>query len=143
MYRYAAFTALAVLGLASVAHGQVIVARPVVTTYYAPAVTPVVTPAPAVSYYAPTVSLAPTVSYRAPVTTYYAPATVSYAAPVTTYYAPAPVTTYYAPTTTYYAPAVVAPVVTTPVVAGRTAYGTVRAYVPGQPVRNTLRYLTP
>ena len=38
---------------------------------------------------------------------------------------------------------VATPVYGSPVVAGRSAYGTLRAYVPGQPVRNTLRFAVP
>lgn len=145
MFRYAALSVFGSALLASAAYGQVVVtSRPVVTSYYAPAVAP----APVVSYYGSSYSFTPAVSYRVPavstlppITTYYGPSTVtSYysPAPFTTYYS-APVATYYAPTTTYYAPAVVA----SPVVAGRTAYGTVRAYVPGQPVRNALRFAVP
>ncbi len=153
MYKFAALGALAFSLLASTSLAQVVItSRPVVTTYYAPAVAP----APVVSYYAPSVRVAaPAVAYRvpavstfpAPVTTYYAPAPVTsyYApAPVTSYYAPAPVTSFYAPTTVYYGSApVITPVIGSPVALGRSAYGTVRAYVPGQPVRNTLRFVTP
>jgi len=139
MNRTTLFAACGCALLASVAHGQVIVSsRPVVTTYYPPA--------PVVSYYAPS---APVVAYDAPV--------VAAPLPVTTYYAPAPaalpVTTFYAPTTAYYAPAtttfyggtaVVAPVVVgRPVTVGSSLYGTWRPYVPGQPVRNTLRFFVP
>jgi len=55
----------------------------------------------------------------------------------------APTTTYYAPMTTYYSGAVVAPIYGSPVTVGRSAYGTLRPYVPGQPVRNTLRFALP
>jgi hypothetical protein len=144
--------AFATLLAASPASAQVIVGAPV-TTYYAPAFSA----APTVSYYAPTAPItvarpvtsafyAPAASYAAPATTaYYAPA--AYAAPVTSYYAPA---AYAAPVTSYYAPAAVAaPVVAAPYVAGRPAwvggniYGGYQPYVAGQPVRNTLRFLTP
>ena len=81
------------------------------------------------------------------VVTYYAP---SVATPVTTY-APVvqrPVTTYYAPpvatpVTTYYAPAVTAVPVATPVVAARPVVVRTKVYIPGQPVRNILRAITP
>ena len=124
---------------------QVVISRPVVT-YYTPA-------APVVSYYTPARAAtyySPTVEYAAPVSvsraTYYAPAIET--APVTTYYAPAtsyvvPTTTYYSPVTTYYGGTVVAPVYAPSVVVGRSAYGTFRPYVPGQPVRNTLRFALP
>jgi len=108
-----------------------------VTTYYAPAGR-VVAPA-----------------YAAPVfypnrTTYYAPAAVAPAA----YYSPAPVySSYYAPAapvnvspvySSYYAPAYAAPVVVgRPVVYGRSLYGTRQIYVPGRPVANTWRAITP
>jgi hypothetical protein len=122
--------------LASVTQGQIIVSsQPVVTAYYPPA--------PVVSYYAPS----------GPVVAYGVPTVAAAPLPVTTYYAPAavPVTTYYAPTTAYYAPAtttfyggtVVAPVFARPVTVGSSLYGTLRPYVPGQPVRNTLRFFVP
>ncbi|WP_425616046.1 hypothetical protein NA78x_005985 [Anatilimnocola sp. NA78] len=87
------------------------------TTYYAPGAV-----APA-GYYSPT----PVYS------SYYAPAAPVNASPVySSYYAPA------------YAPAYAAPVVVgRPVVAGRTIYGTRQVYVPGQPVLNTVRAVTP
>jgi hypothetical protein len=125
---------------------QVIVTSRPVVTYYAPAVTPV----PAVTYYSPSSAYttsrvvydAPFVSQ--PVTTYYAP--LAEAVPVTSYYAPtytvAPTTTFYAPVTTYYG-GTVAPVYVPPVVVGRSAYGTLRPYVPGQPIRNALRFSLP
>ena len=133
MFRIIALSALALVGWAATAHGQVIISsRPVATTYYAGAAVP----APAVSYYAPAYgtlppSLPPSLP---PITTYYGPSTV------TSYYSPQPFYTYYsAPVTTYYSPVVVG----APVVAGRSAYGTVRAYVPGQPVRNSMRFVVP
>lgn len=123
----------------------VVTSRPVVTYYSPPA--PVVTYSPIVS--SSTVVSSPVVEYAAPVTvsrpvtTYYAPA-----APVATYYSPAtsyavPTTTSYAPVTTYYGGTVVAPVVGRPVTVGRSVYGTLRPYVPGQPVRNALRFTLP
>ena len=63
----------------------------------------------------------------------------NYVAPTTTYYAP--VTTYYGGTV--YGSTVVTPAYESPVVLGRSAYGTLRPYVPGQPVRNTLRFTLP
>jgi len=133
MNRTTLFAACAGIVLAaSAAQAQIVVTSspvvtypptPVVNTYYAP------------SYYAPS----------APVVTYDVPAFA--AAPVTTYYAPAPatvpVTTFYGPTTTYYGGTVVAPVVGGPVAVGSSAYGTLRPYVIGQPVRNTVRYFAP
>jgi hypothetical protein len=87
--------------------------------------------APAVSYYAP----APVATYYSPViaTAYYAPQTVYYSAPAP-YYVAAPV---FAP-----APAVVAPVAVAPVYA-RPVIVRTKIYVPGQPVRNVLRAVTP
>jgi hypothetical protein len=141
------------------AFAQVVVTSRPVVTYYAPAVTPIpaTLPAPVVTYYSPTYSPTYTTSrvvYDAPVTvsrpvtTYYAP--LPEAVPVSSYVAPtvtvAPTTTYYspyAPVTTYYSGAVVAPVYGSPVVVGRSAYGTFRPYVPGQPVRNALRFSLP
>ena len=144
------------------AFAQVVVTSRPVVTYYAPVATPIpaVLPAPVVTYYSPTYSTsrviydAP-VTVSRPVTTYYAP--LPEAVPVSSYVAPtvmvAPTTSYYAPTTTYYAPittyysgysgAVVAPVYGSPVTVGRSAYGTLRPYVPGQPVRNALRFSLP
>jgi hypothetical protein len=131
----------------SPAFGQIVVtSRPVVTYYtpaapavtYSPAVTSTVVSSPVVEYAAP-------VTVSRPVTTYYAPAVT--AAPVTTYYAPAsyvvPTTSYYAPVTTYYGGPVVTPVYGRPVTVGRSLYGTLTPYVPGQPVRNTLRFALP
>jgi hypothetical protein len=83
--------------------------------------------------------------YAAPVAVAPVP-TVAYYGPVTDYYAPAPVVTYYAgppayvyPQVTYYrAPVVVpAPYYYGPVVVAP------RVFVPGQPVRNTLRAVFP
>jgi hypothetical protein len=134
----------------------VVTSRPVVT-YYAPAVTPIpaTLPAPVVTYYSPTYSTSRVVydtpvTVSRPVTTYYAP--LPEAIPVSSYVAPtvmvAPTTTYYAPVTTYYSGgvysgAVVAPIYGSPVTVGRSAYGTLRPYVPGQPVRNALRFSLP
>lgn len=109
---------------------------PVVTRYYT---SPVVSP-PITTNYAPAV-VAP-----APVTTYYAPV-----APVTTYYAPAPVVTYRAPVATYHAPIVTyrapvvysAPVYSAPVVVAPYAVVRPKVYIPGQPIRNFVRAITP
>lgn len=106
--------------------------------------------APVVQSYA--ANYTPTVTYYesvAPQVTYYSPSAVV----DTTYYAPAPYVTYYAPATpqveyyaqsatTYYAP-VVQPYVTYYGTVGSSIYGTPKVYVPGQPVRNTLRAITP
>ena len=134
------------------AFAQVVVTSRPVVTYYAPAVTPIpaTLPAPVVTYYSPTYTTSRVVydapvTVSRPVTTYYAP--LPEAVPVSSYVAPtvtvAPTTTYYAPVTTYYSGAVVAPVYGSPVVVGRSAYGTFRPYVPGQPVRNALRFSLP
>ena len=125
---------------------QVVVSSRPVVTYYAPAVA---SPAPVVTYYSPSYSSSVVVdspvTVSRPVTTYYAP--LAEAVPVTSYYAPTysvvPTTAYYAPVTTYYGGAVALPVYGSPVAVGRSAYGTVRAYVPGQPVRNALRFSLP
>ena len=94
------------------------------TTYYAPSV-------PSTSYYAPSAEVVST-----PVTTYYAPSTTyapmtSYygsSVPATSYYSGGGYSTYYAPYSTYYSQ----PVIVSP-----------KVYVPGQPVRNMLRAVTP
>lgn len=83
------------------------------TSYYAPA--PVTAYSPVTSY-APTVTYSPVVT--SPVVTTYSPVVTSYAAPVTTY---RPVVT------SYYTPYVV-----------RT-----KVFVPGEPVRNFFRAITP
>jgi hypothetical protein len=109
-----------------------------VTTYYAPAgpvvapvyTPPVVYPTNRITYYAPG-AVAPA-SYYSPVPTYssfYTPA------PVITPAAPVVVARGYSPYTPY--------VVARPVVAGRTIFGTRQVYVPGQPVLNTVRAVTP
>jgi hypothetical protein len=134
------------------AFAQVVVTSRPVVTYYAPAVTPIpaTLPTPVVTYYSPSYTTSRVVydapvTVSRPVTTYYAP--LPEAVPVSSYVAPtvtvAPTTTYYAPVTTYYSGAVVAPVYGSPVTVGRSAYGTLRPYVPGQPVRNTLRFALP
>jgi hypothetical protein len=65
---------------------------------------PVVTPAPVMSYYAPITY--PTVSYYTPVTSYYAPSVTSYYAPVSSY-SYYPTTAFYPSATVYSAPATV------------------------------------
>jgi hypothetical protein len=111
-------------------------------TAYAPVAPSYATYYPStVAYYAPT----PQVTYApaAPVT-YYSPVT-----PQVTYYAPpAPTyTTYYAspavqPYATYYGPAM-QPTVVYYGVPGRSIFGAPTVYMPGQPVRNVLRAVTP
>jgi len=134
------------------AFAQVVVTSRPVVTYYAPAVTPIpaTLPAPVVTYYSPTYTTSRVVydaplTVSRPVTTYYAP--LPEAVPVSSYVAPtvmvAPTTSYYAPVTTYYGGGVVAPIYGSPVTVGRSAYGTLRPYVPGQPVRNALRFSLP
>ena len=100
-------------------------------------------------------------AYYTPTVTYYAPETyvanytptsyVSYypaATPQVAYYAPVtgPYTAYYAPVAqpyaAYYAP-VAQPYVAYYGVAGWSMYGTPKVYVPGQPVRNVVRAVTP
>jgi hypothetical protein len=154
--------------LSAPAFAQVIVTSRPVVTYYAPAATPIPATLPAVSYYTPGYSAYSTsrvvydapVTVSRPVTTYYAPLaeavpvssyyaptytvspTTSYYSPVTSYYTPV-TTSYYSPVTTYYGGTVATPVYGAPVSVGRSAYGTVRAYVPGQPIRNALRFSVP
>ncbi len=118
------------------------VARPIVqpATTYAP-----VAPAPVVTYR----PMSPAVVARAPVVTYRAIAP-AYSA------APAPVVTYRQPVPGYAAPAAVvtyrrpmtfgAPVATAygvPVVMARPVIVSPKVYVPGQPLRNVLRAITP
>jgi hypothetical protein len=160
-------TALAVMLIASLAYADcgcatpVVAAAPTYVTSYAPAaayeapVSYTASYAPAyTTYYSPTYN-SPTVAYEAPAayTSYYAPAPTGY----TTYYAPpavssvaVPYVSYYAPATpyaAYYSPGVAAAPVPYSTyyygVPGTSIYGTPQVYVPGQPVRNTLRALTP
>lgn len=114
-------------------------------------------PAPVVSYYAPpltapVVSYAPVVapSYRPVVT--YSPVTPVIAAPrVVSYYPAAPVVSTYRPVVSTYQPVVSTyrPVVTAypPAVsygyAGSPVVVRPKVYVPGQPIRNVLRAITP
>lgn len=116
-----------------------------------PVYTPLVAPPPTTVYYG-------AIPAPATTTTYYAPAPVAVApAPVVTYrptvtYSPAPVVAYspVAPTVTYYgaAPAPVvaySPVVGAPVMVpvGRPVTVSTKVYVPGQPVRNFFKAITP
>ena len=113
----------------------VVAAAPSYVSDYAPQAT--YSPASYVSYYAPPAAYAP-----APYVSYYAPPAA---------YAPAPYVSYYAPPVAYAAyyspaPAYAAPVVPYRAyygVAGWSVYGTPRVYVPGEPVRNALRAVTP
>jgi hypothetical protein len=92
-----------------------------------------VAPGPVVSYYAP----APAVSYGPVATTsYYAPAPYYAAAAPVPYYAAAPVP-YYAAAPVMGGPVAFAPVYARPVIV-RT-----KVYIPGEPVRNVLRAVTP
>jgi len=150
---------------AASAHAQVV-------TYYAPyAYAPAYAPVavqPVVAY-RPTLTAAPVAhaAYYAPygtgwagtrgsfsptsvgavrsTTAYYAPAAV--AAPVPVAPVPVPVATYYAPQAVAVpAPVAVVPapvVLARPVVLGAGAYGQPTAYVPGQPIRNAIRSVTP
>ena len=105
---------------------------PSYSTYYAPPVAdytpvsyvsnyqPAAVPTTYVSYYAPPAAVAP-----APYVAYYATPT-----PYVTYYSP-PVAPVVAPYPVYYG------------VPGLSIYGTPQIYVPGQPVRNVLRAITP
>ena len=102
------------------------------STYDAPSVADY-TPAPYVSNYAPPAAPMPYVSYYSPPASYSAVPYVSYYAPATpyvTYYSP-PVAPIAVPYQAYYG------------VPGVTVYGTPQVYVPGQPVRNVLRAITP
>ncbi len=103
------------LGAGAAEAQQVIVYNPVVTTTYM---------APATVTYSPVetvVAAAPTVVYSPPVV----------AAPAVTTYSPV-VTTYTPVVTTY-----------TPVVAAQPVIVRPKVYVPGQPVRNFFRAITP
>jgi len=105
-------------------------------TYTAPVVTaysPVVTAAPVVTTYSPVVTETPVVSYspvvaETPVVTSYSPVATEVYSPVVTAYSPVVTTAYSPVVTTYYAPTVV---------------GAKVLYVPGQPVRNFFRAITP
>jgi hypothetical protein len=100
------------------------------TVYYPPAVTvyspPAVPTVPAMTCYRP-----PTTVYTPPVPVH-TPAVTTVARPVVTY----------SPAVTYPpVPPAVVPV--QPVVVGRGILGGPEAYVPGQPIRNALRFVLP
>ncbi len=88
--------------------------------------------------YAP-VSYTPStyVSYYTPTVASYAPA-----AYVTSYAPVTPYVSYYSPYAVSYAP-VASPYAVYYGVAGWSVYGTPKVYVPGEPVRNSVRALTP
>lgn len=116
--------------------GSPLMAAPTVTYMpAAPVLQPYSVARPAVSYSVPA---NPVVTYRAP---------VAYGAPVVTYRVPvnygAPVVTYRPPA--YVAPAaVIAPVApVVPVMVGRPVIVRPKIYVPGQPLRNLFRAVTP
>lgn len=123
------------------------------TTYYAPAtqttLSPVTTYHPVTTYrpvtaYQPTVTYSPVTSVATPVVTYSPVTTVAPVvaySPVTTVTAYSPVVACSPVATT--SQVVYSPVVVQPVTVGRNLYGQPTAYVPGQPVRNVLRSLTP
>jgi hypothetical protein len=91
-------------------------------------------PAPVVSYYAP----APVVSYGPVVaTSYYAPRPYYAASPVPYYVASPVVTPYYVASPVAVGPVAVAPIYGRPVIVHP------KVYIPGQPVRNVLRAVTP
>jgi hypothetical protein len=111
------------------------VCTPPVVTYYSPAVSRTIVPAPLTSLFAPRTTyrvavpsccgsavpyIVPTTTYYAPVTTYRVPTNSVYYAPPVTVYAPS-TTTYYSPLANYRMPAVPTsdvfsvPIATTPV----------------------------
>ena len=172
MFRVAIYSLCLSILLVPVAFGQVVVTSRPVVTYYSPAASPVVTyyspgyasapvvydapvtvSRPVTTYYSPVIEAAPVTTYYAPATTYavststyYSP--ISAYSPVTTYYSPSaaysPLTSYYAPSyPSYYSSAVGTSIYGSPVTVGRSAYGTLRPYVPGQPIRNALRFSLP
>ena len=118
-------------------------AVPSYSTYYAPPAADY-RPPPYVSYDAPPAAPASYVSYYAPPVAYAAPVSyVSYYVPATTYATTMPAATY----ATYYAPAATYAPVAVPYRAYYgvpvSIYGTPRLYVPGEPVRNAVRAVTP
>jgi hypothetical protein len=99
-------------------------------------------PAPVAAYYAPApvLGVGPVVatSYYAPAPYYAAAPAPYYAAAPVPYYAAAPVVPpYYAAAPVAVAPLAVAPVYGRPVIVHP------KVYIPGQPVRNVLRAVTP
>jgi hypothetical protein len=118
-----AFFAAAVLLAVSSAEAQTYIG-------YMPA-----TPVPVAAYYRPV----PVVSYSPVIAaSYYAPQTVYYAPPVPYYVAAPMATPYYAAS-----PVVPAAVAVAPVYYGRPVVVRPKVYVPGEPVRNILRAVTP
>jgi hypothetical protein len=152
MRRLSALVGLFVLLATSAAWGQTTILEPIV--YDVPDSVTVWRPATTTTYLPPT-TVTPagttTVTYSTPYTTSYSPVVTRYA-PIeyssSTYYS-APVRTYYSPTTTYYSAPVTtyySPVVTAyppSYVLGSGSIGQPVAYVPGQPVRNVLRFFSP
>jgi hypothetical protein len=152
MKRLSALAGLIVILAAATAMGQTTVLEPIVREYAEPVTVwrpvtsdvPAMTVTPAgtttVTYSAPYTT---SYSYSAPTVTRYAPVEVvpwtTYSAPVRSYYAP--VTTYYTPVTTYYSPVVTS--YAPSYVVGRGSIGQPVLYVPGQPVRNALRFFSP
>ena len=120
--------------LAASAHAQVIV-QPT-TVYYPPAVPAPAVPAPAVA--APVVASSPVTVYKPAPVVYSAPAPVP--APAVTVVARPVVPA--APVVSY-RPVVPVAVPARPVVVGRGLLGQPEAYVPGQPIRNALRFISP
>jgi len=74
---------------------------------------------------------------------YYAPAPVVAYSPVVTYAPVVQPAVAYSPVVTAYSPVVVRRPAVTPYVIGRGALGQAQVYIPGQPVRNALRFVTP
>lgn len=141
---------------ASTSFAQAIVYQtysPVVTSYAAPAI--VYRPLSGATYTNYYPSYAPAVTAYSPVVTSYSPVVTSYSPVVTETYSPvvtsySPVVTSYSPVVTSYSPVMTSysPVVTSysPVVTSYYAPAVVRSkvlYVPGQPVRNFFRAVTP
>lgn len=172
MNKHLLFTLVAVASLNGMASAQV-VTGPIITSYrpiaeQEPIVTysPVIESAPTTANYGSVVTYSPVIP---PATTVYSQAPIIVARPIvqpTTTYAPAPVITYRPVAPTYYAAPT--PVITyrPPVIAyapalpvyGATTYSTYpvvptvvarpvivspKVYVPGQPIRNVLRAITP
>ena len=112
-------------------------AAPSYTSDYAPQVTYAAPVAYAASYAAPVAYAAP-----APYVSYYAAPVAYTPAPYVAYYAPpVPYAAYYAPRPVYVP--IVAPYRAYYAVPGVSMYGTPRVYVPGEPVRNVLKAVTP
>lgn len=123
---------------------------PSTTSYYAPSTTSYYTPS-TTSYYAPSAS-ASTTAYYAPATTAYYPSTTAYYAPsvgtsasvypyLAGYSGPVYANATASPYTSLYAPGVASPY--SSYYWGAGPLGRPEAYVPGQPVRNVLRWALP